>query len=205
MPLMAQPEHPHPQEAPFFLSRRMLRIANAITAATINTTNMVPIFAPSQAIIRISSLFLNGFGRVPLSALPLSLPPSEQHIHHDNEHEDGGYEAGEIRIACKEGAELEDHEGYGVGEDALIGNGKGRPLCAVHFAADSTHGGNAGGAEKVKDEEGIARERGKTFKIQHAEHAHNFLFGDESHQSGHSGLDVAKAQRGENSADGAAE
>lgn len=58
----------------------------------------------------------------------------------------------------KEHAKLIENQGNGIGKTTLITDGKERPFAVVHFAADGSHGSNAGRAQKVEDEEGIGTE-----------------------------------------------
>ena len=65
-------------------------------------------------------------------------------------------QADDADAACEEAAELVDHQGDEVSEAALVADCEPSPLCVVHLALDCADSREAGSAEKVEDEEGVA-------------------------------------------------
>ena len=70
-------------------------------------------------------------------------------------------QADDADAACEEAAELVDHQGDEVSEAALVADCEPSPLCVVHLALDCADSREAGSAEKVKDEEGVAGDAGE--------------------------------------------
>ena len=145
---------------------------------------------------------LNGLFQ--LGGLRIGAEELEAHTQQKQDGNDQPQDVPATHLSAEQQTELVDHEGDGVGETTLVSDGEDRPLPVVHLSADGTHGGKARGAEQVEEQEGEARQRGKDRANRLAGHLQdgNHLFlGHQTHESGHGGGGVGKAQRGEDPAD----
>lgn len=126
---------------------------------------------------------------------------SYKHINQERKDENRANQPDYVHSARKEQPELIYDKGDSIREKALITDCEPRPFCAVHLALDCADSREAGRAEKVKDEEGVARKLRHTHKVENAEYADNLLLCDKTHNCSDCRGCLAEAERRENPAD----
>ena len=94
---------------------------------------------------------------------------TEQHIAQESQHRQCKNQTDDIDTACKQTADLEDHERHGIGKYTLVADSEPCPLGVVHLSADRTDGGEAGGTQQIERKERITCQLAQTFKIQHTD------------------------------------
>ena len=109
-----------------------------------------------QATLSYFKSSLEGGGR---KAVRLFVFLEEDHVDHQGQGRRCEEQAQGVGVAGEEAAELVDHQGDEVGEAALVADREPGPFGAVHLPFDRADGGEARGAQEVKDQERIAGDR----------------------------------------------
>lgn len=146
--------------------------------------------------VLLSDLYLPG----ELGAL---LVGSGEHKDHKRQHQYRGYQSDNVYASRKQQPELIYHQRYRIREAALISYREPRPLCRVHFAADSSDSRKTRRAQQVEYEEAVTSKGGHCDEIHNAEYSDYLFLRNKTHYRSDCRRGLAKAKRCEYPADSA--